>query len=152
MSEKDEHVQKLEKKIDNQKDDFDRLIRENHVTFDRQLDELEQYGRRTSLRFDGVDIAAGETNVSLERAVKAEILKECGIPVQQDDINRLHRVGPRFQDKGAGKVRQQVIVRFRSFKVRQRIYEARPRRKPNQPPPSHLRVSLDLTSRRFKLL
>jgi hypothetical protein len=70
----------------------------------RQLDELEQYGRRPLIRISGIPEMDGEdtTTKILEATTSA------GIPLQSDDIIISHRVGK--QKKGP----RQIIARLKS--------------------------------------
>ena len=159
---KDDKIVELEAKVDAQQAkicDLEAKFRnletkiDNHtIHSEKQYDELEQYGRRTSLRIDGINIAAHETTDSLEQSVINKIRSDCSIDIQPHDINRLHRIGPKYTDRTSNQQGQQVIVKFRSFKVRQRVYQARPRRRPREQASRKIRIALDLTSRRYALL
>ena len=141
-----------EKHLSEQEEGTDMRERDMEEHFGRQMDELEQYGRRTSLRFNGIETNRAETNESLENKLIATIKNEFKVEVSADEINRLHRIGPKFKIKDSEKESQQVIVKLRSFKIRQRIYDARPRYDPDSQRRSNFRVQLDLTGRRYRLL
>ena len=150
-------ISELETKFGSQQGKFNELETkfENHqIDSEKQYDDLEQYGRRTSLRIDGIDIASNENADTLEQCVINKIRSDCSIDVQPQDINRLHRIGPKYTDRTSNQQGQQVIVKFKSFKVRQSVYQARPRRRPRdrEQAPRKIRIALDLTAKRYALL
>ena len=74
---------------------------------------------------------------------------------QNENIDRVHRIGKTYTDKSTGKNVQSIIVKFNSWKSYQQFYNARPKhftnskRKPGQ---NLFTVSVDLTRRRYVLL
>ena len=83
------------------------------------LDQLEQHGRRDSLRVSGIPEAAESDNTD------AAILSICAAikvdpPVQPVDIAVSHRVGKTV----AGK-RRQMFVKFATRNVRERVFRAK---------------------------
>ena len=98
------------------------------------IDDLEQYGRRQSLRVYGVPQEDDETSESVVNKVH-QIMKdiECDIPI--NFIDRAHRVG---------KKRQDIIVKFCSFRYRSQVYRARKKCK-------DVRIGLDLTATKYTL-
>ena len=86
------------------------------------LEELEQYGRKTSLRINGIETSSNETsNDVLEKVVN--LCKDSDISVDLKDIDRAHRVGLPYVDKVSRKNCKSIIVKFISFKKRTEIYQ-----------------------------
>ena len=75
------------------------------------------------------------------------------INVNNDERYRMHRIGRSYIDQG--KKYQSVILKFKSWDTRQKVFNARPKKfikgkkKPVQP---NFSVALDLTNRRYNLL
>ena len=103
------NVEMLKQHVNVLKQQNDKLI--------TSIDDLEQYGRRQSLRFYGVPQEDDETNESVVNKVH-KIMRdsECDIPL--NFIDRAHRVGKKCQD---------IIVKFCSFRYRSQVYKARKR-------------------------
>ena len=56
-------------------------------------DDLEQYGRRTSLRIDGLEFNEDETVSQCEEKVKKFIKDDLKLNVTDDEFDRIHRIG-----------------------------------------------------------
>eukprot|EP00112_Aurelia_sp_Birch-Aquarium-sp1_P004088 Seg1464.14 transcript_id=Seg1464.14/GoldUCD/mRNA.D3Y31 product="hypothetical protein" protein_id=Seg1464.14/GoldUCD/D3Y31 len=125
-------VNKLEEKFDVKCQEYDQKI-EN---LERRVDELEglvnvierleariddgeQYSRRMCLRINGVPIPSVDDKEDCVEKVH-ELIKETGVTVSKDSIDRAHRIG-RVNDEG----KQQIIVRFKSFRERTLVYRGR---------------------------
>ena len=147
-----EAINKLEEKFDQRCQEYDQKI-EN---LERRVDELEglvkvierleariddgeQYSRRMCLRINGVPIPSGNDKEDCVEKVH-ELIKETGVDVPKDSIDRAHRIG-RVSDEG----KQQIIVRFKSFRERTLVYRSRKNCK-------KAAMFLDLTKRRLELL
>lgn len=109
----------------------------------RAEDNNEQYNRRTCLRIRGIAPAKDEVNASCLLKVK-DVLKETGIEVPDNEIDRAHRIGKPFVDQ-KGVQHHSVIVKFKSWNTRTDVYRARKKLK------NHI-ISLDLTRNRMNLL
>ena len=101
---KDQEIKMLKKTISEQND---------------KLDQLEQHGRRDSLRVTGIPEAVESDDTD------AAILSLCAAikvdpPVQPEDIAVSHRVGKTI----AGKPRQ-VLVKFATRNIRERVFRAK---------------------------
>ena len=107
----------------------------------RQLDELEQYGRRPLIRFSGIPEMVGEDT-------KTKILEAtatAGIPLQGDDIINSHRVG---KPKNGPR---QIIARLKSVDTKFLILKNSVKfRKHEQT--KRISVNEDLTRYRDRLL
>ena len=73
------------------------------------------------------------------------LLKEAKISVPENILDRAHRIGPIYTDRGSQKKCKSIIVRFTTF--RQRILSYRVRKNLKT-----AKVKLDLTKSRFDLL
>ena len=73
-----------------------KTLREDHAI---KIDDLEQYGRKNSLRIEGIALSDNETNAQLTKQV-AESLNEMGAKVTPNDFFRLHRSSKPFIRNG----------------------------------------------------
>lgn len=132
-----ESIQKLECRVDE-------LERKVHA-LSAHGEAQEQYIRRDCLRIDGIPTpinGAVETEDEIRVKVQ-ELAKACGVDIPKEVIDRAHRIGK--ERTVMGQHNRQVIVKFRSFSHRTRLYKARKQVK------SH-RIYLDLTKSRTTLL
>ena len=119
---------------------------------DIQTDDVEQYGRRLCLRVDNVPVNEGETPKDLEDALLKDF-ESMGLDLPEFSVDRAHRIGRKFEVEEEDEngvvtgvsIRQQVIVRFTSWKSRTSVYRNRKKSK-------SLRYKVDLTKRRVNLL
>eukprot|EP00794_Sanderia_malayensis_P013291 gene13291-14665_t len=148
-----EKLQKQQEKISALEEQIDKLeasnaVLESHVAHLRKSHEnQEQYSRRLCLRIDGIELPPKGTNESGEKVIGKvkEIFDELEVDVPDTVIDRAHRIGPKSKDRD-GKPRQQVIVRFTTWRHRTAIYRAR--KKATAP----VKIRLDLTKPRLDLL
>ena len=101
------------------------------------LEDLEQYGRRTSLRFHNVphENCADDTD-----SVVVKICQEMGVNINTDDINRSHPISRPIGRPRNNK--RQIICRFRNWKIKNKIYSAKNQLKSNS---SNIFVTKDST-------
>ena len=106
-----------------------------------KLDDLEQYGRRLSVRVYGIPPVEKETGEDVRNKV-LKIISDAKIDVPANFVDRAHRIGKVVTIDGTKK--QSVIVRFNNFHYRTMFYKAR----------KDIRygVSFDLTKSRLDLL
>ena len=138
----------LEDKINKLEDRFEGEISflKNKITLsDRKNDDLEQYGRRTSLRIDGLEFNEGESVSQCEDKVKSYLKEYLKLDVIDGEFDRIHRIGKVMKVEGSGKNVKQIIVKFKSFDTRSKVFRGRDKN-------SKVKVRLDLTIRRYKLL
>jgi hypothetical protein len=96
-------------------------LRESLTTTQREVNDLEQYGRRWNLRIFGI------AEQSQEDVVKkvCEVSGQVGVAVTADDIEACHRVGPvggaASQRGGKGARPRAIIVRLKDRGVRDNI-------------------------------
>ena len=85
------------------------------ATLEAEADKREQYSKRPSLRFHGIEEKEGEDTNAIVIAV---VQKKLGLSqIGADQLERSHINGPKQVEKGAPRKRA-VIVRFRSEAVR----------------------------------
>ena len=118
--------------------------------FSIKIDDLEQYGRKQSLRIEGIEVVPGETNTLLAKNV-VSALNELGADVKEADFVRLHRSGRSYTDR-AGKRVAQTIVRFNAWAPRHRAFATRYIGTKEQREKRPFYVRHDLTKRRHNLL
>ena len=111
----------------------------------KEVDRLEQYGRRHSIVIRGIPPKEEESNDQLKESVKKAI-GELGLKEEFNrDFDKTHRIGPVLTTQH-GK-RQDVIVRFKSHATRYNVYRKRKELKTKT-----LRITPSLTKSRRKLL
>ena len=106
------------------------------------LDSVEQYNKRNSLRLSGIPEETSENTDTIVKLVGSAV----GIDIQLSDIDRSQRVG-----KAKRNHQKDIIVKFVSYKARKKLYDARLRLKDTD---DFNRVSINefLTRKRKKLL
>ena len=115
-----------------------------------RIDDLEQYGRKSSLRVEGIEVSPGETNAALTEKVE-HALNALGAKVNSSDFVRLHRSGRPHKAKDGRQVAQ-CIVRFRNWNARSRAYDTHFDGSFEERKKKPYFVRLDLTKRRLDLL
>ena len=122
------------------------------------LDDLEQYGRRKSVRIQNVRVVPDEyedKNQDLLLGSVNDRLAPSGIKLAHEDITRFHRSSAAKDDKDVegGKV-SQVIVKLRNWKLRVQFQGLNKlmREKEDRDKVPGCRVYNDLTKRRLALL
>jgi hypothetical protein len=110
------------------------------VIFD--LESLQQYGRRNSLRFHNVPM-----NSDNIQGTDGLVLKVCkdhlGVELKIDDIDQSHIIGNITNGKG------QIICRLRNWKIKNKIYSNKSSLKNN---PDKIVITEDLTRHRQYLV
>jgi hypothetical protein len=105
-----------------------------------EITRLQQYTRRYSVIIKGLPVTPNETNETLTTEISS-VINEAESPVTIDDVDKLHRNGPRFEGK------QDVIVRFKSHSAKESFYK---KRKTIKRP--RVKIQPSLCDRRRKLL
>ena len=133
-------------KIEEVRDELD--YRTDALEF--KTDALEQYGRRVSLRLNGVSKPPNETPEALQSDVIDRFL-EMDVKIDPNDIERLHRIGkPKTGDtESPDTVFQQVLIKFKSWNKRCDAYRGKYVAKDKK---LSTKINLDLTATRFQLL
>ena len=81
----------------------------------REHDDLQQYGRRTNVRIEGIEYEKNETAAQLKRKIETA-LSSVGVDIKDDTFGRFHRSGRPYTKNG--KTFAQAIVRFRYWEPR----------------------------------
>ena len=143
ISEQNTKIEKLESIITIHENTIDWLL--------VKCDDDAQYSRRSCLRIHGVEVKENEDEDGI-----MNVLDDCYFSVNlqfdANDIDRAHRIGLPCTDKNSGKKVKSIIVKFRSWKARQRFYKGRPRYYADSSKKPGFTVSIDLTKRRYLLL
>lgn len=120
----------------------------NHL--EEKTDMQEQYSRRNSLRLSGIPENDFEDTGEIVINVVNNIMK-LDPPLQLEEIDRTHRIG--LKSKATKERPRQVIVKFATYKTRQRVFKQKNNLKTfnskEQPP---IFVNEDLTKIRSLLL
>jgi hypothetical protein len=123
-----------------------------------ELDDLEQYGRRKSIRVQNVPVVNGEDKDRSQVKLLASInktLSPSGISLRQKDIIRFHRSSAAKDDKDvAFQMVSQCIVKLKNWRLRQQFQglNATMREQEKEEGGEGCRVYHDLTKRRLALL
>lgn len=111
INSKDAKLKDLETKIE--------TLEINNDKLEKGLNDLDQYGRRQSIRLNNVSLP----DDSVCEEVVLEIINNAlldGEPISHNDIERCHPVG-----KPNKKKNRQIIVKFLSYKTKAKVYDAR---------------------------
>ena len=92
-----------------------------------------------------VEFNEGESVSQCEDKVKSYLKEDLKLDVIDGELDRIHRIGKVTKVEGSGKNVKQVIVKFKSFDTRSKVFRGRDKN-------SKVKVRLDLTTRRYKLL
>lgn len=87
---------------------------------EESLDDLEQYGRRNSLRFHNCSVPPDQqqTGKRLDTdSIVVNICKKMGVELTDDDISRSHPIG---KPNSRGNI--QIISKFKNWKVKNKVY------------------------------
>ena len=105
---KEEIISKFKEKFDDENwkiDELEGKIAIQANTIDQLIikyDDNEQCSRRSCLRIHGIECSDDERNVNVLQRVK-ECYNEMNLPLQDENIDRVHRIGSTYTDKNAGK-------------------------------------------------
>ena len=116
-----------------------------------KCDDNEQYSRRSCLRIHGVEVKENEDEDGVMNVLE-DCYSSANLQFDANDIDRAHRIGLPYTDKNSGKKVKSIIVKFRSWKARQRFYKGQPRYCADSSKKPGFTVSVDLTKRRYLLL
>jgi uncharacterized coiled-coil DUF342 family protein len=143
INKKDEKITELSNRVEALESDVS-VLRNTVQLLNRKADDNEQYSRKMSLRINGIPSERNEgANTCIEKVLNLlNSLPE--VNVLDSDIDRAHRVGKGKNDSNGNESRQ-MIVKFLSWRVREKVYKNRKLLENN-------RLYLDLTKRRLDLL
>ena len=113
-----------------------------------RLENQEQYSRRTSLRFHNIQVPIDRSGRIIHPVNTDDlILNVCNqklkLGIQKEDIGRSHVIGKVCNGKS------QVIVRFLSYRIREKVYSAKKRLKGD---PDKIFITENLTTFRTNLV
>ena len=133
INSKDEHVNELEKRLSSLEENLVKAVKKNvslsaelHSLcehFEVEIDNLQQYQRKGSLRLEGLKYTREETNAQLKTQV-VTALNNMQANIAAADIYRLHRSSIPHKDRDTGELVAQTIIRFSSWDARQRAYQS----------------------------
>ena len=109
----------------------------------RKIDDLEKFGRRESLRFSGFEVKANKSKEQCQHVVKSYIKNRLNVDIEESEYKRIRRIGPKI--KKNSKTFQPIIVEFKGFVPRKKVYSARKHK-------AEITVHLDLSKRRYLIL
>lgn len=123
------------------------VLQQQNLLHKFELDRLEQYTRRETLRISGLAEDADETDESL-RGTLVQLAADCSVSITSDDISVCHRVGPK---PGAGATRKRpVLCRFISRRHKRAILASKKKLK-DKDAYKYVYVNENLTPLRAKL-
>ena len=136
LQEKSQQIAELERKIENMSTELTKVK--------SSLNDVEQYGRRNSLRFSnlGLDPKLPEVELTKQVTFINDRMLVNGPILSESDIERCHPIGrPRTNSPS------QIIVKFSSYHTKKRVFGANSRLRN-----SKMFVSEDLTRMKFSLV
>ena len=77
-----------------------------------KCDKSEQYSRLTSILIHGIEVPENESIDNVMAFVKS-CHEKINVSFDQDNIDRVHRVGKKYTDGNIGKKIQPIIVKFK---------------------------------------
>ena len=135
LNEKNDTIEQLECQLSAMSLELDSVTAE--------LNDLEQYGRRNSIRINNLKLLAppkdeADLTKTVTHFLNEMVLKDAR-PLRTNDIDRCHFVG-----RATGKRSRQIIMKFHSYHDKNRVFAAKSKLKGN---PSKTFITEDLTSR-----
>ena len=88
---------------------------------EKEVDRINQYGRRSSLVIKGIPLKERETNDDIKAQVLKIIREDLQLEQEAKDLDETHRIGPKNDE---GKT-QDIIIRMKSHSSRYAIYNKR---------------------------
>ena len=121
-------------------------LKQASVKLQDELDELEQYGRRSCIRFNGIPEVSNESSEDVFNNI-VDMFVRVGIEDIEQNIDRAHRIGKyTIKKKKIEKKCKSIIVKSTSFRYRTKAY----RKKKNLD--NGVTAHVDLTKKRHSLL
>ena len=111
-------------------------LERNVEQLSEKLDNLEQYGRRSSVRMFNVPQLPGQPCDDAALKVMNELM---GVNVSEADIERCHTVG-----KPNAQGNRRIIIKFKSYQSEDEVYKAKTKLKEN---PDKIILTEDLTKK-----
>ena len=139
-------IEPLTHKMEKQSKLIDNLLSRVSV-LEKDLEEQQQYSRRTNLRFNNVNLPSNRGKVIYPIDTDSLVLNICndslGQAVSLDDIGRTHTIGQIRDGKAS------IIARFNSYHKRHIVYSNKHKLKNH---PDRTFISENLTRHRFELV
>ena len=114
-------------------------------TNQKDVEELEIYGRRLCLRIDGISTEENETSEDVLQKIKS-LCNKAEVDIPDMAFDRAHRIGKTYKEKGTDRKCKSIIVRFTTFRHRTMLYRSKRKMSKN------VRIKLDLTKKRYTVL
>ena len=112
-----------------------------------EVDDLQQYTRRQSVRIEGITYQRGETEDDLFTKIKTSF-SEVDITIEKNDLVRFHRSAKPKNNKN-GTLCAQTIVKFARWNIRRQAHYANKKARQTK---KSFRIHHDLTRRRYLLI
>ena len=58
----------------------------------------------------------------------SECFIEIGLPYEEVEVDRVHHIGKAYKNENSGLIMKFIIIKFKSWRYRQDVYQNRPRR------------------------
>ena len=116
--------EEMKKEIDEQITKINNQIlelKQANVKLQNELAELEQYGRRSCIRIDGIPEVSNESSEDVFNNI-VDMFVRVGIEDIEQNIDRAHRIGKSYHHKKSKKNCKSIIVKFSSFRYRTKAY------------------------------
>ena len=75
-----------------------------------KCDDNEKYSRRYSLRMHGLKYEKNENQNDIASKV-SECFSEIGLPYEETELDRVHRIGKPYKNEGSGLTMKSIIIR-----------------------------------------
>ena len=122
IAQKDEII-KAKDELLNQRDCTIATLEKNIGMLATKLDDLEQYGRRSSIRLFYVPLPPGDLYIYATLKIMNELF---GVPITENDIERCHVLG-----RPNTKRNRPIIVKFKPYAAKSAVYSAKKKLKKN---------------------
>jgi small-conductance mechanosensitive channel len=106
------------------------------------LDDLEQYGRRNSLRFHNCPVSNQQHGIDTDAIVMDLCKSKMNIDLTDEDISRSHQIG---KPNKSGNI--QIICKFKNWKIKNKVYTEKKKMKNTS-----IFVTEDLTNYRQEII
>ena len=141
ISEQNDKIYEFESRVAIQEEVMNNLL--------TKCDNNEQYSCRSCLQTHGIESNSNEKNKDVILRIRV-CYNALEIPFNEEVIDRGHIVGKESTNKILKKKMKSIILKFKSWKARQQLYNARPRvqKGGKKKPRENFSIFVDLTRRR----
>ena len=119
-----------------------------------KCDYNEKYSKRYCLSMHGLKYDTNKIQNYIVSKI-TECFSEADLPWEEAHIDRVHRVSKPYKNESSNLTMKSIIIKFKSWRYRQDVYQNRPRRFENdkkKPGENSFSASLDLIKQRYNLL